>query len=110
MSTSTPDVGRRSHAVVIGGSLAGLLAARVLADSFDRVTVLERDRYPADPGPRKGLPQARHLHVLLARGQCVIERLFPGFRDEVVAHGATLIDAAGDLAWLTPAGWGPRFD
>jgi phytoene dehydrogenase-like protein len=30
-----------AHAVVIGGSMAGLLAARVLADHFDRVTILE---------------------------------------------------------------------
>jgi 2-polyprenyl-6-methoxyphenol hydroxylase-like FAD-dependent oxidoreductase len=98
------------QAVVIGGSLAGLLAARVLADHFDRVTLLERDRYPAEPGPRKGVPQARHLHVLLVRGQSILERLFPGLRNDLIARGASLIDAARDLAWLTPAGWGPRFD
>src|SRR5437763_1307238 len=98
------------HAVVIGGSMAGLLAARVLADHFDQVTVLERDAYPADPGPRKGVPQARHLHVLLMRGQVALEDFFPGLRQELIAHGASLIDAARDLNWLTPAGWGPRFE
>src|SRR5262249_49154621 len=57
------------HAVVIGGSMAGLLAARVLARHFECVTVLERDHFPAAPAPRKGTPQARHAHVLLGRGQ-----------------------------------------
>ncbi len=109
--TDTPARGQHGeHAVVIGGSLAGLLAARVLADHFARVTVLERDRYPAEPGPRKGVPQARHLHVLLLRGQRVMERLFPGLVNDMTARGATPIDATRDLAWLTPAGWGPRFD
>jgi len=56
------------HAVVIGGSMAGLLAARVLADRYARVTVLERDRLPSGADPRKGTPQARHIHVLLTAG------------------------------------------
>jgi 2-polyprenyl-6-methoxyphenol hydroxylase-like FAD-dependent oxidoreductase len=108
--TTVADVQCSGQAVVIGGSMAGLLAARVLADRFERVTILERDHYPAEPGPRKGVPQARHLHVLLARGQTVLERLFPGIRTDLISRGAALIDAARDLAWLTPAGWGPRVD
>ena len=59
----------RGHAVVVGGSMAGLLAARVLAAHFDRVTIVERDALPATPTFRKGVPQARHVHVLLGRGQ-----------------------------------------
>jgi hypothetical protein len=66
------------HAVVIGGSLAGLLAARVLADHFGRVTVVERDAYPGGPEPRKGVPQGRHAHIMLMRGRREFERLFPG--------------------------------
>jgi hypothetical protein len=97
------------HAVVIGGSMAGLLAARVLADHFDRVTVIERDRYPEGPGPRKGVPQARHPHVLLGRGRLILEQLFPGLGTEITAAGAPLLDAADDFAWLTPAGWAIRF-
>jgi len=58
-------VPRRRHAVVVGGSLAGMLAARVLSDHFDDVTLLERDRFPETPTPRKGLPQGRHAHDLL---------------------------------------------
>lgn len=53
------------HAIVIGGSIAGLVAARVLADHFARVTVIERDRFPEKPEFRKGVPQSRHLHALL---------------------------------------------
>ncbi len=60
---------RRSHAVVIGGSLAGMLAARVLADHFERVTIIERDKLPDEPTPRKGVPQAHHLHVMMVRGR-----------------------------------------
>jgi flavin-dependent dehydrogenase len=54
--------------VIVGGSLAGMLAARVLSDYFDRVTLLERDRFPETPAGRKGLPQGRHAHGLLERG------------------------------------------
>lgn len=69
MQTSLENtaIKRWSHAVVIGGSLAGLLASRVLSESFERVTLIERDRLPVDAQPRKGLPQGRHVHVLLAR-------------------------------------------
>jgi 2-polyprenyl-6-methoxyphenol hydroxylase-like FAD-dependent oxidoreductase len=56
------------HAVVIGGSMAGLLAARVLVDHFERVTIVERDAYPSQPTSRQGLPQASHVHVLLTQG------------------------------------------
>jgi flavin-dependent dehydrogenase len=97
------------HAVVLGGSLAGLLAARVLADHFELVTVVERDAYPSDTSLRKGVPQASHVHGLMRRGQQVIEGLFPGLLGELLADGAHLVDVAGEIAWLTPAGWGARF-
>jgi len=94
------------HAVVIGGSMAGLLAARVLSDHFDRVTVIERDRYPATPAPRPGVPQSRHLHALLARGLKIVGEMFPGMSDELIELGAVEIEVGSDLAWLNPAGWG----
>ena len=34
------------HVVVLGAGMAGLLAARVLADAYQRVTVVERDPLP----------------------------------------------------------------
>ena len=88
------------RAVVIGASMAGLLAARVLADFYGSVTVLERDAFPVSDVPRKGVPQGRHAHGLLARGRSVIEQLFPGWTDEVVASGGARGDIAGDISWV----------
>jgi 2-polyprenyl-6-methoxyphenol hydroxylase-like FAD-dependent oxidoreductase len=75
-------------AVVIGASMAGLLAARVLADTFAQVTILERDALPATAAPRKGVPQGRHAHSLLPRGQAILEELFPGLTQELADEGA----------------------
>ncbi len=110
MQTDDHRTEKGNHALVIGGSMAGMLAARVLADHFERVTILERDRFPEDgPVPRKGVPQARHVHALLKRGRVALERLFAGIGDELVAAGAPTLDMANDIAWLNPAGWGVRF-
>ncbi len=108
-SRGSSSAARRGEALVIGGSMAGMMAARVLSEHFQRVTILERDRYPEGPTARKGAPQARHVHVLLMRGLGVLEELFPGFSDEMSAAGAIGLDTANDLAWLTPFGWGKRF-
>ena len=88
------------RAVVIGASMAGLLAARALSDFYGTVTVLERDAFPVSDIPRKGVPQGRHAHGLLARGRSVIERFFPGWTDEVVAAGGIRGDIAGDVHWI----------
>ncbi|MUL36009.1 FAD-dependent oxidoreductase [Gloeocapsopsis dulcis] len=98
-----------SHAVVIGGSIAGLVSGRVLTKHFDRVTIIERDRLPDEPIPRKGVPQSHHNHVLLMRGAMILEELFPGLHTELYAAGASQIDMAKDVAWLNPAGWSIRF-
>ncbi|HSF97718.1 MAG TPA: hypothetical protein VLA55_03405 [Ornithinibacter sp.] len=86
---------QRDRAVVLGGSIAGLLAARVLADDFAEVLVIDRDPLGPDPAPRRGTPQARHLHGLLARGHQVLEELFPGLTAELVAGGAPVGDMLG---------------
>src|ERR1051325_7458652 len=83
-------------AVVLGGILAGLLASRVLAGHFERVTVVERDASPSDTAVRKGVPQASHVHALMRRGQQVIESLFPGLLDELIADSAHWVDTAGE--------------
>jgi 2-polyprenyl-6-methoxyphenol hydroxylase-like FAD-dependent oxidoreductase len=98
------------HALIIGGSMAGLLAARVLSERFGRVTIVERDRFPKGPGFRKGVPQSRHLHAFMMRGRQIAERLFPGLSEELEEAGAVLIDSADDFEWLTPAGFAPRFN
>jgi 2-polyprenyl-6-methoxyphenol hydroxylase-like FAD-dependent oxidoreductase len=105
---STAD--RPSHrAVVIGASMSGLLAARVLADHFTEVEVLDRDPLPAEPAHRKGVPQGRHAHGLLAAGGRALEQLFPGLMRELVARGATEGDAAQDLRWFQFGVYKARF-
>ncbi|HEV7735539.1 MAG TPA: FAD-dependent monooxygenase [Candidatus Binatia bacterium] len=94
-----------THAIIVGGSLAGLCAARVLSDAADRVTVLDRDRYPSEPVGRPGVPQGRHLHALLSRGCAELERLFPGFGKAMADAGALEIDLDGDFVRLLRAGW-----
>ena len=92
-----------AHAVVLGASMAGLLAARSLSEFFDAVTVVERDPLPdilPDQGAvRRGVPQGRHLHGLLPRGAQVLEELFPGILDELVLDGAHYLDGR-DLSRL----------
>jgi len=100
---------QQSRAVVIGGGVAGLLAARVLADHVDQVTIVERDRLPDEARFRAGVPQSRHVHQLLARGRAILEQLFPGIARELLAAGAPAIDWPADLVWLTPNGWGLRY-
>jgi 2-polyprenyl-6-methoxyphenol hydroxylase-like FAD-dependent oxidoreductase len=97
------------HAVVLGGSLAGLLTARILSDHFEHVTLIERDAYLDTTETRRGIPQANHVHGLLARGREILEELFPGLQDELVTAGAPLLDIANEIAWFTPKGWGVRF-
>ena len=87
-------------AVVIGAGIAGLAAARVLSDRFDRVTVLDRDRLPAGADSRRGVPQGSQAHVLLAVGREALEKLFPGLTEELVGRGACWIDIGRDaLTW-----------
>ncbi|MEG4493799.1 FAD-dependent monooxygenase [Microcoleus sp. D3_18_C4] len=99
---------RESHAIIIGGSLAGLLASRVLAKHFDRVSIVERDFFPEKPAPRPGIPQSRHLHILLNRGKMILEEFFPGLENELVAAGAPSLDPRS-IGWFSPAGWAPQF-
>lgn len=98
-----------NHAIVIGGSIAGLLAARVLSDTFAQVTIIERDQLPEGAEPRKGTPQSRHGHGLLAGGYQIIERLLPGFGDELVANGALPCDVIGNARWYQLGGYKAKF-
>ncbi|ORW86758.1 2-polyprenyl-6-methoxyphenol hydroxylase-like oxidoreductase [Mycobacterium sp. IEC1808] len=93
------------RAVVLGASMGGLLAARVLADFFETVTVFERDELTNDPVNRRGVPQGRHVHALLPRGARVLDELFPGLLDELLAAGAPVWND-GDLskAYLSYSG------
>jgi 2-polyprenyl-6-methoxyphenol hydroxylase-like FAD-dependent oxidoreductase len=80
------------RAIVCGASMAGLLAAGVLSDFYEAVTLVERDRLPDGPEQRRGVPQGRHWHALLSTGSKALDQLFPGLLDELVTAGATVLD------------------
>jgi 2-polyprenyl-6-methoxyphenol hydroxylase-like FAD-dependent oxidoreductase len=94
----------RDHAVVIGASIAGLCAARVLSDFYAKVTVYERDELPTAPANRATVPQDRHLHLLMARGAKEFEGLFPGLLADMVAAGVPILKNRPDGIHLGAAG------
>ncbi|MDQ7810291.1 FAD-binding monooxygenase [Amycolatopsis sp. A133] len=87
------------NAVVLGAGMAGLLAARVLADAYDHVLVVDRDELGDVAGPRRAAPQGHHIHGLLARGHEIIERLFPGLTAELTADDVPVGDFGTSLGW-----------
>ncbi len=93
-------IGRR--AVVVGAGMGGLPAARVLADFFEHVVVLERDTLPLDASHRIGIPQGRHTHALLAGGQRALADLFPGFEQDLATAGAVPVETGRDLRFERP--------
>lgn len=97
-------------AIVIGGGLAGMLAVTALLGQVDAITVVERDRYPQEPAFRKGVPQARHLHILLSGGERALEELLPGTVAALREAGARSLYLPRDLLTRTPTGWQRRFD
>jgi len=100
---------RAAQAIVIGGSIAGLWTARVLADHFEQVIVIERDQVPAGAQSRPGVPQDKHVHVLLARGMQIMRELFPGIADELAAAGAVHVNLNRDSRSQLRGRWLPRF-
>lgn len=99
----------RDEAVVIGASIGGLLAARVLADHFRTVTLLERDDLPAGAEHRKAITHGRHAHGLLAQGRMALEDLFPGLTAKLHARGGLRGDLTGDVLWHVNGGPHLRF-
>jgi 2-polyprenyl-6-methoxyphenol hydroxylase-like FAD-dependent oxidoreductase len=99
---------RSGHAIVLGASIGGLLAARVLSESFTKVTVFDRDELPAEATTRRGVPQGEHPHGLLARGRQVLEDLFPGFTGDLTAIGGVPVDVQRDIAWVNDGHLIPR--
>ena len=110
MSTHRTHTIAGEHAIVVGGSMAGLLAARVLSEHFTHVTLIERDRISDASEPRRGVPQGRHLHALLARGLTILSELFPGLDREMVQDGAIPMDMGNDLVWYQFGGYRTRFE
>lgn len=88
------------HAIVIGASISGLLAARALADAYEQVTVVDRDRLPAPGQNRKAVPQGRHAHVLLASGRQSMEALLPGVADDLLGAGGENCASMRDIRMI----------
>ncbi|MFD9074255.1 FAD-dependent oxidoreductase, partial [Streptomyces lasiicapitis] len=105
---SFPPGSRWERAVVVGGGYAGLVTARVLADHFTEVLVLERDPVRTDTGVHPHVPQGYHAHALLARGGDALEALFPGLRAELAELGAPVFDYGERISFLLPSGYAPR--
>lgn len=99
----------RKHAIVIGSGIAGLAAGRVLADHFEKITIIERDSLSEEAKYRSGVPQSHHAHALLTQGQRNLERLFPGLEAYLSSVGALQMDWGADLLTYSAAGWMPRF-
>ena len=96
------------HAIVIGGSITGLMTARVLSDYFDRVTIFDADTPPEQATPRKGAPQGDHIHAILSGGTTAIHKYFPDINQDLIAAGAEYCDPM--LNWRAYIGgrWTPR--
>lgn len=105
MTIDTSPVDRSPHIVVIGAGMGGLAIAHALQRHAGRVTIIERDSLPSQPSARAGTPQGRHLHILQPGGLVALERLLPGYADELLARGATAIAAPGGILWHSAAGW-----
>src|SRR4051794_25758586 len=94
----------RRSAVIIGASVAGLCAARVLSERFERVVVVDRDTLSEAPRWRSQIPQGRHPHLLLASGARLIEQWFPGIMKELADAGASSVDLSSDIHWYQGGG------
>ncbi len=94
----------RQQAVVIGASIAGLSAARVLSEFYQQVIVVERDDLPGTPANRSAIPQDRHVHLLMARGAVEFDALFPGILDDMVTAGVPMLENRPDAIHFGAAG------
>lgn len=110
LSGRPPTARPLRSAVVLGGSLAGMLAARALAEFADVVTIVERDALPEGPGRRKNLPQAQHPHALWSGGARAIEELLPGVTGRLAEAGARHLAVTTDMVVLSPQGWFRRWN
>ena len=74
-------------AVVIGGSIAGLLTARVLSNHFQEVIIVEKDNFVEGDKVRSGTPQANHIHLLLVKGKEILQEFFPELEEDLLKKG-----------------------
>lgn len=100
----------REHAVVIGGSVAGLLAAFGAASGFEQVTIIERDELTDGAEPRKGVPQGRQPHACLPIGLRMVSEFIPDLREQLIAAGCPTLDEIRDIPYVSSEGWRLRVD
>lgn len=101
---------QKKKVIIIGGGIAGKLAARVLSDVYQEVIIVEQDSEATSPTPRKGAPQGNHIHALLHAGEHGLEKLFPGISESFYSTGAVKINSTKDLAWRHHGVWKIRYD
>ena len=94
------------RAIVIGGSIAGLLSARVLADYFEQVVVVDKDKLPKIPQARRGVPQSVQPHVLFTKGYRILTEFFPDISEQLIGNGALTIDWAREFQHFVEGKWG----
>ena len=102
-------INQRTHAIVMGASLGGLMTARVLSNHFQRVTIIERDVVNRHPESRHGQPQTQHLHGLLPGGFKVMMAYFPDLKQALNDAGANVIDFTDKMIWYTHGGYRKSF-
>ncbi|MGF6952186.1 2-polyprenyl-6-methoxyphenol hydroxylase-like FAD-dependent oxidoreductase [Neobacillus sp. B4I6] len=107
MSTTNSFLGKQ--ALVIGGSIAGLFAARILSVFFEEVLIIEKDQKREKHLTRTGVPQGSHGHALLKSGEEILTELFPGIVDELIADGSVKSDFTSELAWNHHGSWKVKF-
>jgi len=93
------------HGVVVGASMAGLLAARVLSDRFKTVTLIDKDSLPDAPVTRKDVPQGNHIHNMHEAGRQTAEDFFPGFSEELTRTGSVIVDVHRDFHFYIEGGF-----
>jgi 2-polyprenyl-6-methoxyphenol hydroxylase-like FAD-dependent oxidoreductase len=94
--------------IIAGGGMSGLLVAAAVSPHVEHVTIIEKDRLPDDPEPRRGVPQGRQVHALLGAGQDAMATLLPGIVEDFQAAGAKMVDSPADLAVFGRHGWAGR--
>jgi 2-polyprenyl-6-methoxyphenol hydroxylase-like FAD-dependent oxidoreductase len=107
MSTANRFLGEK--ALVIGGSIAGLLAARILSEFYEEVLIIEKDKKNEKDLARTGVPQGSHGHALLKSGEEILNELFPGIVDELIADGSVKSDFTSELAWNHHGSWKMKY-
>lgn len=99
---------QRKQAIILGGSFAGLITAKVLSRYYKHVLIIEKDSIHHYPESRKGQPHTKHLHGLLPRGLHILCDYFPGLFEEIVDHGGIVCDFGASMNWFSHGGFKKR--